>query len=64
MAKYEVPMEMTVTGYVTVEADTREDAIEEAYQQGLPGLMHLDPTYPDEGEWEVPQWYVKGEEND
>ena len=62
MATYEVPMEMVVTSYVKVEADSREEAVEEAYMQGRPGLIHLDHTYPDEGEWEVPQWYINGEE--
>jgi hypothetical protein len=58
MAKYKIPMETTVSSWVTVEADTFEAAVEGAYMEGVPGLMHLDHTYPDVGEWEVPEWFI------
>jgi len=65
MAKYKIPMETTVSSWLTIEADTLEEAIEEAYMEGVPGIMHLDHTFPDVGEWEVPEWFIKenNEEN-
>lgn len=62
MAKFKLPMEAAVSTWVEVEADTLEEAIGEAYMQGVPGLMHLDHTYPDVGEWEVPEWFIKENE--
>jgi hypothetical protein len=62
MAEFKIPMEATVSNWVTVEADTFEEAVEEAHMQGLPGLMHLDHTYPDVGDWEVPEWFIKENE--
>jgi hypothetical protein len=50
-------MEALVTSWVEVEADNPEDAAEETYMQGVPGLMHLDHTYPDVGEYEIPDWF-------
>ena len=64
MAKFQVPMEATVSSYVTVEADSKEEAIAEAYQEGVPGLMHLNHTYPDVSDWEVPAWYEDDEEEE
>jgi len=63
MAQYKVPMEAVVSNYITVEADSKEEAIEAAYAEGLPGLMHLDHTYPDVSDWEVPEWYETEEES-
>lgn len=62
MAEYKVPLETTATVYVTVEAESREAAIEAAGLEGAPGLMCLDHTYPDAGDWEVPEWYLNDEE--
>jgi hypothetical protein len=50
-------MQTTVTSWVTVEAETVDEAAEEAYMTGTPGLMHLDHTYPDEGDCEIPDWF-------
>ncbi len=51
--KYRVFLETTVGHYLDVEADSPEEAEEDALLEGLPGLMFLDHTYPDEGEWDV-----------
>lgn len=59
MAEFEIPFEAHVSSYVKVEADSLEEAVEKAYIQGLPGLMHLDHTYPDVSEWEVPEWFYE-----
>ena len=59
MTTYHVPLETTVTSYVKVEAESLEEAVEKASAQGHPGLMNLDHTYPDTGEWEVPEWYIE-----
>jgi len=58
MAEYKIPMDAVVSTWLTVEAETFEEAIEEAYKQGVPGLMHLDHTYPDVGDWDVPEWFI------
>lgn len=50
---YNLYVTNTVSTAVDIEADSLEEAIEEFYIKGLPGLMFLDHTYPDEGEWEV-----------
>lgn len=42
-----------VSTVVEVEADSKEDAIDVALTEGVPGLMFLDHHYPDEGEWFV-----------
>lgn len=63
MSTYEVPFEATVSSFVTVEANNKEEAIEKAYDKGVPGLMHLNHTYPDVSDWEVPEWYEKEEED-
>ena len=58
MAEFKIPMEAMVSTWLTVEADTFEEAVEEAYMEGVPGLMHLDHTYPDVGDWEIPEWFI------
>ena len=63
MAKYRVPLSAVVITYIDVEADTKEEAIETAYERGAPGLMNLDHTYPDVSDWEVPEWYNTEEES-
>lgn len=50
-------MEALVTSWVTVEADNADDAAQEAFMSGTPGLMHLDHTYPDVGEYDIPDWF-------
>jgi hypothetical protein len=64
MSEYHIPFEASVSSWLTVEAETREEAIEIANRQGVSGLMHLDNTYPDVGEWEIPGWFINGEEGD
>ena len=54
MAKFHVFMTAVVSTTVEVEAEDREEAIEKAYEKGTPGLMFLDHTYPDEGDWMIP----------
>jgi hypothetical protein len=53
MTKYTLYVSQTVSTAVHIEADSLEDAINEFYLEGLPGLMFLDHRYPDEGEWVV-----------
>ena len=53
MATYNIPFTQTVTGFLTVEADTLAEAVREAEMEGLPGLMFLNHDYPDEPGWEV-----------
>lgn len=55
-------MEGVITSWVTVEANNFEEAIDEAYLQGTPGVMHLDHTYPDVSELEVPDWWIEDQE--
>ena len=62
MAEFEIPFEAKVFSTVKVEADTLEEAVDAAYEKGVEGLMHLNHTYPDVGEWEVPEWFY--EENE
>jgi len=62
MAEYKIPMEAMVCSWLTVETDSFEEAVDAAYMEGVPGLMHLDHTYPDVGEWEVPEWFIKENE--
>lgn len=54
MAKYRVYLNTVVGTSVEVEAENGEAAVEEALMQGVPGLMFLDHTYPDEGDWGTP----------
>lgn len=54
MAKYRVYMQQVVGTSVVVEADDPTSAIEAAFEKGVPGLMFLDNSYPDEGEWMSP----------
>jgi len=64
MNTYRVPLEVTATNYVEVEADDFESAIEAAFAVGAPGLMNLDHTYPDVSDLEVPDWYTEEYAND
>jgi hypothetical protein len=57
MPKWSVPMEAMVTSWVTVEAETADDAAEKAFAEGVHGLMHLDHTYPEVGEYDIPDWF-------
>lgn len=59
MARYAVTMMNVVSTTVDVEADSSEEAADKALMDGVPGLMFLDHTYPDEGDW-----YVEDEEFD
>jgi len=54
MAKWGVSLVNTVSTVVYVEAESREEAIDAALMEGLPGLMFLNHEYPDEGDWDVP----------
>ena len=45
-----------------MEADNIEAAVDAAYDKGAPGLMNLDHTYPDTSDWEVPEWFIKDNE--
>lgn len=54
MSKFIVYLAAVVSTSVEVEADSGEEAIEEAIYQGVPGLMFLDHTYPDVGDWTTP----------
>lgn len=60
MAKYGVYMMNVVSTIVKVEADSEDEAIEKAFEEGAPGLMFLDYTYPDEGDWESPSTLFPG----
>jgi hypothetical protein len=53
--KYRVYLSATVSTVVTVEADSRDDAIEQACDN-VPQLMFLNHTYPDVDEWEGDAW--------
>ncbi len=59
MEEYQIPFQTTVSSWLKVKANSLQEAVEEAYQQGVPGLMHLNHTYPDVGEWEVPEWFYE-----
>ncbi len=52
MSRYRVYMVNTVSTSVIVDAETEEEAIEKAADEGLPGLMMLDHRYPDDSGWE------------
>ena len=54
MAKYRVFLNAVVSTTVEVEAEDGDAAVEEALADGLPGLMFLNHTYPDVGEWTTP----------
>lgn len=62
MKTFQVPLSTFVTTYVEVEAENAEEAAEKAYKIGAPGLMNLDHTYPDTGDWEVPDWFFDEED--
>lgn len=51
MPRYRVFMTNTAPQYVDVEAADGGDAKDKAEEQGLPGLMMLDHTYPDTYGW-------------
>ena len=53
MKKYRVVMECNISHVVDVEAETEEDALNEANRQGLGQVMFLNHDYPDMGEWEA-----------
>ena len=53
MTTYELYAKMVVSTTTTVEANSVEEAIDKQYDEGWKGLMFLDHTYPDEGEWEI-----------
>lgn len=53
MATYEIPFTQTVSGHLSIEADTLADAVSKAERKSLPSLMFVDHTYPDESGWEV-----------
>ena len=53
MKNYTLYVKNIVSTSVSYEAESLEDAISQFYNEGLPGLMFLNHTYPDEGEWEV-----------
>lgn len=53
MPRFTVYMVNTVSHPVEVEAETEADAIDQAENEGLPGLMMLDHRYPDESGWEA-----------
>lgn len=50
---YRVVMEATISAVVDVEAESEEDAIDQADMEGLGQVMFLNHTYPDMGEWEA-----------
>lgn len=51
MPKYRVLLSAVVSTTVEVEAENGNDAVDAALTEGVPGLMFLDHTYPDVGEW-------------
>lgn len=53
MPMFRVYMVNTASYYLDVEADDEDAALDEAENQGLPGLMMLDHKYPDESGWEA-----------
>lgn len=53
MKTYTLYVSQTVGTTVDIEAESLEEAIQEFYNEGLPGLMFLDHRYPDESEWRV-----------
>jgi hypothetical protein len=53
MTRYRVFFAQTISYFIDVEADSEEEAIEEAETEGLPGVMMLDHRYPDESGWET-----------
>lgn len=54
MKKYRVYLNAVVSTSVDVEAEDGEAAVEAAFSKGVPGLMFLDHTYPDVGDWGTP----------
>jgi hypothetical protein len=44
---------ITVSTTVEIDAEDENEAIEKVLYEGLPGLMFLDHTFPDEGDWQV-----------
>lgn len=53
MPKFGVYAREYVFFYREIEAEDYEEAIEEFYTEGVPGLMFLNHEYPDEGEWKI-----------
>ena len=53
MAVYKLYATNTISTVTTVEAETLNDAIDEAYKEGWHQVMFLNHTYPDMGEWEI-----------
>lgn len=53
MPTYRVYMTAVVSTVKMIEADDEDQATEIAYDQGVPTLMFVDHTYPDEGQWDV-----------
>ena len=56
MPRWSVPLDAAITHYVSVEADTADEAAEKAYQQ-IPTIMTTHHEYPDVGEWEIPDYF-------
>ncbi|MDK8526490.1 hypothetical protein QP858_08060 [Trueperella bernardiae] len=59
MATYQIPMICTISTVRTVEADSLQDAIDEAYNDMPSGVMFLNHEYPDEGDWEPDEMEIK-----
>lgn len=54
MTTYRIYVEQSVGTMRTVEAENEDAAVDAVMQEGFPGLMFLDHSYPDEsGEWGV-----------
>jgi hypothetical protein len=51
--KYTLYVSEIISTAVDIEAETLDDAIDQFYIEGMPGVMFLNHKYPDEGEWEV-----------
>ena len=53
MTKYRIYATQSVSTVVEVEAEDFDAAVEKFYTQGMPSLMFVNHTYPDEGDWEI-----------
>lgn len=51
MPTYRVSAQETIYTYRTVEAGDPRAAVKEVMTEGFHGVIFLDHTYPDEGEW-------------
>lgn len=59
MKKFGVIVEQTISTVRYVEAEDEDQAVDEVMEEGFPGVMFLDNSYPEEDGWEpVSVWEV------